>query len=208
MARYTGPSCRLCRREGAKLFLKGDRCFGGKCAFAKRPTPPGQHKQMRRKVSEYGMQLREKQKIRRVYGILEGQFRHYFELATQKKGVTGENLLQLLECRLDNAVYRMGFGESRAQARQLVLHRHFLINGRRVDIPSYQVKAGDVITVESGSRDVEIFKSLREGASRPLPKWVELNADALEGRVVALPQRDDIDMSFSEHLVVEYYSKL
>ena len=208
MARYTGPSCRLCRREGAKLFLKGDRCFGGKCAFTKRPNAPGQHKQMRRKVSEYGMQLREKQKIRRVYGVLEGQFRHYFDLASKKKGVTGENLLQILECRLDNAVYRMGYGESRAQARQLVLHGHFLVNGKRVDIPSYQVKAGDVVTVKSASRDIEIFKALREGATRALPKWVELNADALEGRVVALPEREDIDSSFSENLVVEYYSKL
>lgn len=208
MARYTGPSCRLCRREGAKLFLKGDRCYGGKCAFTKRPNPPGQHKQMRRKVSEYGLQLREKQKIRRVYGVLEGQFRSYFDKASKKRGVTGENLLQLLECRMDNTVYRMGFGESRAQARQLVLHGHFQVNGRRVDIPSYQMKAGDVVTVASGSRDIEVFKALREGASRPLPQWVELKADELEGRISALPQREDIDMSFSEHLVVEFYSKL
>ena len=208
MAKYTGPSCRQCRREGCKLFLKGDRCFSSKCAVTRRPTPPGQHKPGRRKMSEYGMQLREKQKMRRAYGVLEKQFRGYFDLARASRGNTGDALLRLLECRLDNVAYRLGFGDSRAQARQIVLHGHLLINGKKVNIPSYQIKVGDVIAVKEGSRSIEVLAALREGPARNLPKWLDLNADALEGRVLALPERDDIDLTLSEHLVVEYYSKL
>jgi small subunit ribosomal protein S4 len=208
MAKYTGPSCRICRREGNKLFLKGDRCFSAKCAVTRRPTPPGQHKPSRRKMSEYGLQLREKQKMRRAYGLLEGQFRSYFDLARAKRGNTGEMLLQMLELRLDNVAYRVGFGDSRAQARQMVLHSHITVNGKKVNIPSYQVKVGDVIAVKPASRDVELFKTLREGPARNVPKWLEFNADALEARLLALPERDDIDLTLSEHLVVEYYSKL
>jgi small subunit ribosomal protein S4 len=174
----------------------------------KRPTPPGQHKPGRRKMSDYGMQLREKQKMRRAYGLLEGQFRSYFDLARTKRGNTGEMLLQLLELRLDNVAYRVGFGDSRAQARQMTLHSHVLVNGKKVNIPSYQVKVGDVITIKAGSRDVELFKTLREGPARNVPKWLDFNADALEARVLALPERSDVDLTLSEHLVVEYYSKL
>lgn len=208
MAKYIGPSCRLCRREGCKLFLKGDRCYSSKCAVIRRPTPPGQHKPGRRKMSEYGMQLREKQKMRRTYGILENQFRNYFELAKSTKGATGEMLFRLLECRMDNVCYRLGFGDSRAQARQLVLHGHLLVNGKKVNIPSYQVKVGDTVTVKEGSRGIETLAALREGPARNVPKWLELIADALQARVLALPERSDIDMTLSEHLVVEYYSKL
>ncbi|NLG37188.1 MAG: 30S ribosomal protein S4 [Clostridiales bacterium] len=209
MAKYTGSVCRLCRREGAKLFLKGDRCYSGKCSFNKRPVPPGQHGQGRRKMSEYGLQLREKQKMRRAYGLLENQFRTYFDKARRQKGVnTGEALLQMLETRLDNVAYRLGFGESRPQARQLVLHGHILVNGRKVNIPSYLVSPGDTISVKESSRDIEVFKSLREGPSHTVPKWLELNADALEGKILQKPERDDIDLTLSEHLVVEYYSKL
>ena len=208
MAKYTGPSCRLCRREGCKLFLKGDRCYSAKCAVTRRPTPPGQHKPGRRKMSEYGMQLREKQKMRRTYGLLEGQFRSYFDLARASRGATGEALLRLLECRLDNVAYRLGFGDSRAQARQIVLHGHILVNGKRVNIPSYQIKAGDTVTVKEGSRDIEVLAALRQGPARNLLKWLDLNADALEGRVLALPEREDVDMALAEQLVVEYYSKL
>lgn len=208
MARYIGPSCRVCRREGCKLFLKGDRCFSAKCAVTRRPTPPGQHKPGRRKMSEYGLQLREKQKMRRAYGLLEGQFRSYFDLARTKRGNTGEVLLRMLECRLDNVAYRVGFGDSRAQARQMVLHSHVLVNNKKVNIPSYQIRVGDVITIKAGSRDVELFKLLREGPARNVPKWLDFNADALEARILALPERDDIDLTLAEHLVVEYYSKL
>jgi len=209
MARYTESVCRLCRREGTKLFLKGDRCYGAKCAFTVRPVPPGQHGQSRRKSSEYGLQLREKQKMRRAYGLMEKQFRLYFDKARRVHDMsTGEALLQLLELRLDNVAYRLGFGASRPQARQLVLHGHILVNGRRVNIPSYQVKEGDVITVAQGSQSIEVFKALREGTTHAIPKWLTLNNDALEGRVIAKPQRDDIDLTIAEHLVVEYYSKL
>jgi len=191
-----------------KLFLKGDRCFGAKCGVTRRPTPPGQHGQSRRrKPSGYALQLREKQKVRRTYGVLEKQFALYFAKAEQMKGVVGENLLRLLELRLDNIVFRLGFASSRAQARQFVTHGHFRVNGKKVDIPSYQVSAGDVIAVKETSRDVNRFKEAREGADRPLPKWLEFNADALEGRVVALPQRDDIDLSVEEHMIVELYSR-
>ncbi|MBN2878955.1 MAG: 30S ribosomal protein S4 [Clostridia bacterium] len=209
MARYTGPVCRLCRREGTKLFLKGDRCYSDKCAFNRRPVPPGQHGQGRRKVSEYGLQLREKQKMRRAYGLLEKQFRLYFNKASRIKGVTtGEALLQLLELRLDNVVYRMGLGVSRAQARQLTLHRHILVNGKKVNIPSYQVKPGDEITVKEDSQSIDIFKAVKENGVSNVPKWLEMNADKLTGKVLQKPERDDIDLTLEEHLVVEYYSKL
>ena len=209
MARYTGPVCRLCRREGTKLFLKGDRCYSDKCAFNRRPVPPGQHGQGRRKVSEYGLQLREKQKMRRAYGLLEKQFRLYFNKASRMKGLTtGEALLQLLELRLDNVVYRLGLGVSRAQSRQLVLHSHILVNGKKVNIPSYQVQAGDVITVKEGSQNVDIFKAVKENGVSNLPKWVEMDAAKLTGKVLQKPEREDVDLTLEEHLVVEYYSKL
>ena len=208
MARYTGPVCRLCRRENCKLFLKGDRCFSEKCAVTRRGTPPGQHGQGRRKVSEYGLQLREKQKTRRAYGILESQFRKYYEKAAREKGVTGDNMLRLLEQRLDNVAFRLGFGDSRAQARQMILHGHIRVNGKKVDIPSDQVSIGDVITVKAKSKDVPVFSELREkGSAKPVAKWLELDAEKLEGKVVALPQRDDIDLEIAEHMIVEYYSK-
>ena len=209
MARYTGSVCRLCRREGTKLFLKGDRCYGEKCAMVKRPTPPGMHGVSRKKVSEYGMQLREKQKIRRAYGLMEAQFAETFNRAARVRDMpTGEALLMLLELRLDNVCYRLGMGASRAQARQLLLHGHITVNGKKLNIPSYQVKPGDVIAVKEGSRDVDVFKALREGAAHPVPKWLELNADALEGKVLQNPTREDIDLTLSEHLVVEYYSRV
>lgn len=209
MARYTGSVCRLCRREGAKLFLKGDRCFGAKCAFTRRPVPPGQHGKGRRKTSEYGLQLREKQKVRRAYGILEKQFRHYFNQASRIRGVrTGEALLQLLEQRLDNVVYRLGLGVSRPQSRQIVLHQHVSVNGKKVNIPSYQVKEGDVIAVREKSTSIDMFKAVREGENPNVPKWLTFDIKKLEGTIIAKPERDDIDLIFEEHLVVEYYSKL
>ena len=208
MARYTGSVCRLCRREGTKLFLKGDRCYSEKCAVTKRHTPPGMHGQSRRKQSEYGIQLREKQKCRRAYGVLESQFRKYFDMASNMRGVTGENMLSLLERRLDNVVYRLGLGESRPMARQIVMHGHILVNGKKVDIPSYLIKNGDIITVKERSRDMENLKALREqGASKLVPKWLEMDAENLTGKVIALPQRDDIDLTIEEHLIVEFYSR-
>jgi small subunit ribosomal protein S4 len=208
MARYTDSVCRQCRREGVKLFLKGDRCSGAKCALTKRHTPPGQHGQSRRKPSEYGIQLREKQKCRRAYGVLESQFRKYYDMASNMRGVTGDNMLRLLECRLDNVVYRLGFGESRPMARQMVNHGHIQVNGKKVDIASYLVKAGDVITIKERSRDMENLKVLREqGPSRLVPKWLELDAENLTGKVVTLPERDQIDLSIEEHLIVEFYSR-
>ena len=208
MARYTGSVCRQCRREGAKLFLKGDRCFTDKCAIAKRHTPPGMHGQGRRKQSEYGIQLREKQKVRRAYGILESQFRKYYEIASNMRGVTGENMLSLIERRLDNVAYRLNFGDSRPMARQMVTHGHVSVNGKKVDIASYQVNVGDVIAIREKSRDIEFFKTRKEqGASRTIPKWLEFDADTLTGKVVALPQRDDIDLTIEEHLIVEFYSR-
>ncbi len=208
MARYTGSVCRLCRREGTKLFLKGDRCFSGKCAVDHRPTPPGQHGQARqRKMSEYGLQLREKQKARRAYGLMETQFVRTFDKATAMKGVAGENLLQLLECRLDNVVYRAGFGASRPQARQTVRHGHILVNGKKVDIPSYSIKEGDVITVRQKSKESEHFKALREGSNRVLPKWLTVDADNLTITVAALPVREDIDLTLQENMIVEFYSR-
>ncbi len=208
MARYTDSVCRLCRREGQKLFLKGDRCYSGKCAFDRRPVAPGQHGAGRRKASEYGMQLREKQKTRRAYGVLESQFRKYYERAVREKGITGDNMLRMLEQRLDNVVYRLGFGDSRPQARQFVTHGHILVNGKKVDIASYEVAVGDVITVKERSRGLERLKNLREsGLGRPVPKWLELDAANLTGKVVALPEREDIDLSIEEHFIVELYSR-
>ena len=206
MARYTDEQCRICRREGQKLFLKGTRCFTDKCSIARRNYAPGQHGQKRAKLSEYGTQLREKQKTKSYYGVGEKQFRGYFEMASNKKGVTGENLLQILESRLDNVVYRLGFGTSRAQARQLVNHGQFEVNGQKVDIPSYLVKAGDVITVRENKKDNVTIKANVETA-RPVPAWLELNNETLSGKVVRLASREDVDISIEEHLIVELYSK-
>ncbi len=208
MARYNGPVCRLCRREGMKLFLKGDRCYTRKCAFERRATPPGQHNVRRRKVSEYGVQLREKQKIRRTYSVLERQFRRYFETAEERPGVTGENLLRLLETRLDNVVFRMGFASSRAQARQLVSHGHFAINGRATTVPSHQVRDGDRIEVREGSRSSEHFKQVKETLrSAQRPDWLTVDADKLAGDVAGSPRRDQMPLELNEQLVVEYYSR-
>jgi small subunit ribosomal protein S4 len=208
MARYNGSVCRLCRREGTKLFLKGDRCYSPKCSVGLRPTPPGEHGQARqRKQSEYGMQLREKQKARRVYGVLEAQFHRYFEKAEAKRGITGENLLITLERRLDNVVYRLGFGASRAHARQLVRHGHIQVNGKKVNIPSYQVDVNDIISVREKSAEAERFKALREGTGRVIPKWIVLDAPNLKASIVALPQREDVDTTIQEHMIVELYSR-
>ena len=208
MARYTGSVCRLCRREGTKLFLKGDRCYGPKCALANRQTIPGEHGQARqRKPSEYGLQLREKQKAKRAYGVMETQFHRYFETAERQKGITGENLLILLERRLDNVVYRMGFGDSRAQARQIVRHGHILVNGKKVNIPSYLVEANDVITVREKSAEQNHFKALREGSNRVIPKWLSVDFENLKATVTAMPAREDVDLSVQEHLIVELYSR-
>jgi len=207
MARYTGSVCRICRREGCKLFLKGDRCYSQKCSYTKRPVAPGQHGQSRKKLSEYGVQLREKQKVRKTYGMLEKQFREYFQIASKMKGVTGVNMLGLLERRLDNVVYRLGIGDSRAQARQYVLHGHIVVNGEKVNIPSYRVSAGDEIAVKSKSASLEKFKAVAEQATRPLPKWLTFDPVKLSGSVVANPDRDDIDITIEEHLIVELYSK-
>ena len=208
MARYTGAVCRLCRREGTKLYLKGERCFTDKCSIKKRQYAPGQHGQGRKKLSEYGVQLREKQKARRYYGILEGQFRHYFELAEKKQGITGENLLSILETRLDNVAYRLGIGTSRAEARQLVRHGHVTVNGKKVNIPSFLVSVGDVITLKEASRGSEKIKAVLEATSgRAVPKWLDYNRDTLEAKVIAAPARDDIDLEIAEHLIVELYSK-
>ncbi len=208
MARYTGAVCKLCRREGQKLFLKGDRCYTAKCAISRRPSAPGQHGQGRKKSSEYGIQLRAKQRARRYYGILEGQFHTYFEIAERKPGVTGENLLRILESRLDNIVYRSGFANSRAEARQLVVHAHFRVNGKKVDIPSYLCKAGDVISIKESSRESEKIKAILEAnASRPVPEWLDVNADKYESKIVNLPERDQIEAPVEEHLIVEFYSK-
>lgn len=208
MARYTGAVCRLCRREGQKLFLKGDRCYSDKCALNRRQYAPGQHGQGRKKLSEYGLQLREKQKAKRYYGILENQFRHYFELAEKKQGVTGENLLSILETRLDNVAFRLGFGLSRAEARQLVRHGHITVNGKKVNIPSYLVSVGDVIAVKEASKGSEKLKAVLESTSgKTVPKWLDLNKDTAEAKVIAAPVRDDIDLEIAEHLIVELYSK-
>ena len=209
MARYTGSSCRLCRRENLKLFLKGDRCYGDKCAFERRPYAPGQHGQRRSgKISDYRLQLREKQKVKRIYGALEGQFRRYYYQAEKQKGITGTNLLILLECRLDNTVYRMGFASSRKQARQLVRHNHFLVNGKKVNIPSYQVKAGDVISVKEGSRKVQsIVDAMETVVRRGIPSWIEIEKEEFSGTLTAIPNREDLTMPIQEQLIIELYSK-
>ena len=206
MARYTGSVCRQCRREGQKLFLKGERCYSDKCAITRRSYAPGQHGQSRKKFSEYGLQLREKQKVKRYYGVLESQFAKYFEMAEKKAGVTGENLLQIVESRLDNVVYRLGFAMSRPEARQLVRHGHFTVNGQKVDIPSYLIKVGDVIAVKEGSLSSEKIKAVLEAnEKKAIVKWLELNGTT--AKVVALAQKEDIDLPIEEHLIVELYSK-
>ena len=209
MARYTGAVCRLCRREGQKLFLKGDRCYTEKCALERRSYAPGQHGNARnKKLSEYGQQLREKQKARRYYGVLESQFEAYFDMATKHKGMTGENLLAILESRLDNVVYRLGFAMSRAEARQLVRHGHFTVDGKRVDIPSFLVKTGMTIELAEKSRGIDKIKgSLEANASRVVPKWLDFDAKNMVAKVVAVPAREDIDLPIEEHLIVELYSK-
>ncbi|QSO50527.1 30S ribosomal protein S4 [Alicyclobacillus curvatus] len=208
MARYTDSVCRLCRREGIKLYLKGDRCYSEKCSVDKRPFPPGQHGQGRRRNSEYGQQLREKQKARRYYGVLEKQFEAYYDEATRRQGVTGENLLQLLESRLDNVVYRLGFAASRPEARQLVRHGHFMVNGRRVDIPSYMTKPGDVINVREKSQQIERMKVLLENAEqKTIGPWLELDLSSKSGKIVRLPARDEIDTPVAEQMIVEHYSR-
>ncbi len=208
MGRHTDPVCKLCRREGLKLFLKGDRCFTLKCAIEKRNYPPGEHGQRRSKPSEYGLQLREKQKMKRIYGIHETQFRNYFEMAERQKGITGENLVRLLEQRLDNVVHRLGFGASRAQARMLVGHGHIRVNGRRVTIPAYLVRAGDVVEVAPASRDREAIKIALEGAKkRRVPSWLELDAADFKGTVRSLPSKEETAIPVQEQLVVALYSK-
>ena len=209
MARETGASCRLCRRENLKLFLKGDRCYGDKCAWERRPYPPGQHGQRRGgKLSDYQVQLREKQKVKRMYGLLENQFRRYYELAERHRGITGTNLLLFLECRLDNVLYRMGFASSRDQARQLVRHNHVLVNGRRVNIPSFQVKVGSVVEIHEKKRKVPvILEAMETVARRGIPSWMEVDKDKFRGTLKALPNREDLTMPIQESLIVELYSK-
>ena len=208
MARYTGPACKLCRREGTKLFLKGDRCLSGKCAIDRRNTAPGQHGAAKKKLREYGMQLREKEKTKRYYGVLERQFVNYFEEADRVKGMTGENLICMLERRLDNVVYRMGMAASRTEARQLVLHGHFTLNGKKVNIPSLIVKAGDVISVKESSRASVKIKALAEElATKSAPKWLDVDKNGLSVKVATLPAREDVDFDFNEQLIVELYSK-
>ena len=206
MARYTGAVCRQCRREGQKLFLKGERCYSDKCALARRDFAPGQHGQARKKSSEYGVQLRAKQKAKRYYGVLESQFAKYFDMATKKSGMAGENLLKILESRLDNVVYTAGYGMSRRQARQLVLHRHFTVNGQTVNIPSFLVKPGDVIEVK-GSACEKIKENVEKNASRPVPMWMSFDKDALKVVVNRLPERSEIELDVEEQLIVELYSK-
>lgn len=208
MARYTGAVCKLCRREGKKLFLKGDRCYTGKCAVERRSYAPGQHGQSRKKTSEYGMQLRAKQQARRYYGIQEGQFHKYFLMAERRQGMTGENLLRICESRLDNVVYLLGWAASRAEARQLTTHGHYTVNGSKVDIPSYLLKPGDVISIKGKSRDSEKIKAVLEAnASRPVPEWLDKNSEDVTGKVVKLPDREQIEVPVEEHLIVEFYSK-
>ncbi|NLW08826.1 MAG: 30S ribosomal protein S4 [Firmicutes bacterium] len=208
MARYTGPVCRMCRREGEKLFLKGARCLSDKCSFNRRSYAPGEHGQGRRKISEYGLQLREKQKLRRIYGILEAQFARYFDLAEKKRGITGENLLQLLETRLDNVVYRLQLASSRREARQMVRHGFFQVNGKKVSIPSYQLKAGDVIQLKEKALQSPYFKSILEGNDgQNIPEWLELDTNTWTGRVKNIPSREQIDVPIQEHLIVELYSR-
>lgn len=208
MARYTESVCKLCRREGEKLYLKGERCYTPKCSVGRRAYGPGQHGQSRKKVSEYGIQLREKQKVRRIYGILERQFSGYFTMAERKKGIAGENLLQILESRLDNVIYRLGFGASRKEARQLVLHGHFQVNGKKVNIPSFLVKAGDVISIKEKSLGSDKIKAnLESAAGRNVPEWIEYDANTQTGKIKNLPSREQIDIQVQEHLIVELYSR-
>lgn len=209
MARETGASCRLCRRENLKLFLKGDRCYGDKCAYERRPYPPGQHGQRRGgKLSDYQLQLREKQKVKRMYGLLENQFRRYYELAEKHKGITGTNLLLLLECRLDNVIYRMGFASSRDQARQIVRHTHVTVNNRKVNIPSFQVKVGDVVEIKEKKRTVPaILEAMETVARRGIPNWMDVDKEKFRGTLKALPNREDLTMPIQESLIVELYSK-
>ncbi len=206
MAKYTGPDCRLCRREGCKLFLKGERCLTKKCAIERKNSAPGVHGTSRKKPTEYSLQLREKQKVKRTYGLLEKQFRKYYDMASSAKGIIGENMLSYLERRLDNVVYRMGIGASRAESRQIVNHGHITVNGSRVDIPSYLVKVGDVIAIKENKLEIEMFKELKN-LKVVLPKWLEFDSAKLTGKINALPQRDDIDLSIKEHLIIELYSK-
>ena len=208
MARYTGAVCKLCRREGKKLYLKGERCYTGKCAVERRAYAPGQHGQSRKKATEYGLQLRAKQQAKRYYGIQESQFYKYFLMAERKQGVTGENLLRICESRLDNVVYLLGWANSRAEARQLVTHGHYEVNGKKVNIPSYLIKAGDVVAIKNKSKESEKFKATIEAnASRPGPQWLDRNDEALTGKVLALPTREQIMVPVEEHLIVELYSK-
>lgn len=207
MARYTGSVCRLCRREGMKLFLKGDRCYTDKCAITRRNYAPGQHGQSRKKVTEYGLQLREKQKVRRFYGISELQMANYFLMADKMKGITGENLLKILELRMDNVVYRMGFASSRAEARQLVTHGHFMVNGKKVDIPSVLLSVGDVIEIKDRSKGSEKIKELIANHNGNTVKWISVDIDQFKGSIIAEPTREDIDIPVEEHLIVELYSK-
>lgn len=208
MARYIGPVCRFCRREGQKLFLKGERCYTNKCSIERRQYVPGQHGHERKKLSEYGIHLREKQKAKRFYGVLETQFKKYFKMAARKKGMTGENLLKFLESRLDNVVYRLGFARSRAEARQLVRHGHFTVNGRKVDIPSYLLKPNDVIEVKESSKGREFFKEILAATEgRVIPKWLNVDTENMKGRVVEEPSREDVDLPVKEQLIVEFYSK-
>lgn len=209
MARYVGPVCRLCRREGMKLFLKGERCYGEKCAIERRNVPPGQHGKGRKaKLQGYGLQLREKQRVKRMYGVLERQFRRYFKEADRRKGITGETLLQLLESRLDNVVYRLGFATSRSQARQLVRHGHFLVNGRRADIPSFSLRAGDQVTVKAKSvKNPSIQYAMEEVKGRGIPEWLELDVDERAGRYTAVPTKEQLNLPVQEQLIVELYSK-
>jgi small subunit ribosomal protein S4 len=208
MARYKEPVCRLCRREGVKLYLKGDRCFSEKCSFIRKGYPPGQHGRGRIKVSEYGLQLREKQKARRIYGVLERQFRRYFKEADRRKGVTGEILLQILENRIDNMVYRMGFARSRVEARQLVRHGHFMVNGRKVNIPSYQTKPGDLISLREKSKALPIFKEIAEwNRAQRTMDWLDVDQENWSGRITRFPMREELDVPIAEHLIVELYSR-
>jgi len=212
MGRYIGPVCKLCRREGEKLFLKGQRCFSPKCSFERRGYPPGEHGRdaqwRRRRVSDYSRQLREKQKTRRIYGVTERQFRRYYRMAAQQRGLTGENLLKMLECRLDNVVYRLGYSESRAHARMLVTHGHFNVNGRRTDVPSMLVQPGDAIEVREGSRKRTFFKGLADIAEpKTVPAWLERDLSDLSGKMLVAPERTDIDASLNDQLIVEYYSR-
>ncbi|MDD4816017.1 MAG: 30S ribosomal protein S4 [Clostridia bacterium] len=206
MARLLDAKCRQCRREGCKLFLKGEKCTTKKCPLERRPVVPGQHGQARKRVTQYGIQLREKQKVKRAYGILEKQFEGYYDEAEKMKGIVGENMLSLIERRLDNVIYRMGIGSSRAESRQIVNHGHITVNGRRVDIPSFMVKVGDIIEIKDNKKPLEMFKELK-GMKVVMPKWLEFDSDKLIGKILALPKREDIDMNISEHLIIELYSR-